>query len=61
VQLAGCLDAKSSLPRIQRDMAEAKRIEVISTPTVFINGRMMVGLPSEDAYFKAIDAALQGK
>jgi protein-disulfide isomerase len=42
-------------------MAEAKRIEVISTPTVFINGRMMVGLPSEDAYFKAIDAALQGK
>ena len=61
VQLAGCLDSKASLPRIQRDMAEAKRIEVTSTPTLFINGRMMVGLPSEDAYYQAIDEAMKGK
>jgi protein-disulfide isomerase len=61
VKLAGCLDAKSSLPFIQRDMAEAKRINVSQTPTVFINGRMMLGLPSEDAYFQAIDQALKGK
>ena len=61
VQLAGCLDSKASLPRIQRDVAEAKRIEVNSTPTLFINGRMMIGLPSEDAYYQAIDAALKGK
>ncbi len=60
VQLAGCLDAKSSFPRIQRDMAEAKRIDVDPTPTLFINGRMMVGLPSEDAYFQTIDAMLRG-
>jgi protein-disulfide isomerase len=60
VKLAGCLDAKSSYPRIQRDMAEAKRIEVNQTPTVFINGRMMIGLPSEEAYFQAIDEALKG-
>ncbi len=61
VQLAGCLDAKSSVPRIQRDIAEAKRIDVTSTPTLFINGRMMIGLPSEDAYYQAIDQALKGK
>lgn len=59
VKLAGCMDAKSSLPRIERDMAEAKRINVNETPTVFINGRMLVGLPSEDAYFQAIDEALR--
>lgn len=59
-QFAGCIDAKSSVPRIQRDQAEAKRIEVVSTPTLFINGRMMVGLPSEDAYYQAIDEALRG-
>lgn len=59
VKLAGCLDAKSSYPRIQRDVAEAKRIDVNQTPTVFINGRMMVGLPSEEAYFQAIDEALR--
>jgi protein-disulfide isomerase len=61
VKLAGCLDAKASLPRIERDMAEAKRINVNQTPTVFINGRMLVGLPSEDAYFQAIDEALHGR
>ena len=60
VQLAGCIDAKSSLPRIQRDMAEAKRINVDRTPTLFINGRLMIGLPSEDAYFQAVDLALRG-
>ena len=61
VQLAGCLDSKASLPRIQRDMAEAKRINVNQTPTLFINGRMMIGLPSDEAYFQAIDEALRGK
>ncbi len=60
VKLAGCLDAQSSFPRIQRDMAEAKRLDVNQTPTVFINGRMLLGLPSEDAYYQAIDQALRG-
>jgi protein-disulfide isomerase len=60
-KLAGCLDAKSSLPRIQRDMAEAKRIEINQTPTSYINGRMLIGLRSEEAYFQAIDEALHGK
>jgi protein-disulfide isomerase len=61
VQLAGCLDSKASLPRIQRDQEEAKRLDVNSTPTLFINGKMMVGLPSEDEYYQAIDDALKGK
>ena len=60
VKLAGCLDAKSSLPRIQRDMKEAKAIDVNSTPTLYINGRMMIGLPSEDAYYQIIDGMLRG-
>ncbi|MGO8787908.1 MAG: DsbA family protein [Terriglobia bacterium] len=60
VQLAGCLDAKSSYPRIQRDMAEAKRLNINQTPTLYINGRMMIGLPSEDAYFQLVDTLLSG-
>jgi len=59
-KLAGCLDAKSSLPRVQRDVAEAKRVNVDRTPTLFINGRMMIGLPSEDAYYQTIDEILRG-
>jgi protein-disulfide isomerase len=59
VQLAGCLDAESSYPRVQRDMAEAKRIDVSQTPTSYINGKIIIGLPSEQAYFQAIDQALR--
>jgi protein-disulfide isomerase len=61
VKLAGCLDAKSTYPHVQRDIAEGKRIDVNQTPTVFINGRMLIGLPSEDAYFQAIDEALNSR
>ena len=60
VQLAGCIDAKSSYPRIQRDLAEGKRLDVNQTPTLFINGKMMIGLPSEAGFFKAVDEALNG-
>jgi protein-disulfide isomerase len=60
VKLAGCLDAKSSMPRIQRDLAEVKRIEVDRTPTLFINGRLVPGGQPDEAYFQAIDAALRG-
>ncbi len=60
VQLAGCLDAKSSLPRVERDAAEAKRVGVDRTPTLFFNGKMVVGLPTDDAYFQIIDEILRG-
>jgi len=60
VKLAGCLDAESAYPRVQRDLAEGKRVNVDRTPTLFLNGRMIVGLPDE-AFFQAIDQALGGK
>jgi protein-disulfide isomerase len=59
VRLAGCLDSKASLPRVDAGAREAKRLELQSTPTCFINGRMLVGYPSAEAYYKAVDAALK--
>ncbi len=59
VKLAGCLDSKASLPRVDEGAREGKELEVQSTPTCFINGRMLVGFPSPEAYYKAIDAALK--
>jgi protein-disulfide isomerase len=59
VRLAGCLDSKASLPRVDEGSREAKRLEIQSTPTCFINGRMLVGFPSPEAYYKAVDAALK--
>jgi protein-disulfide isomerase len=59
--LAGCLDSKASMQRIDEGTSEARQLEVQSTPTCFINGRMLVGFVSPDAYYKAVDAALQEK
>lgn len=60
VQLAGCLDAKASLPRIEQDKQEAKRLDVQSTPTCFINGRIIVGSPPPDVFYQVVDDALRG-
>jgi protein-disulfide isomerase len=59
VRLAGCLDSKASLPRVEEGRNEAKRLEISSTPTCFINGRMLLGYPSAEAYYSAVDAALK--
>jgi protein-disulfide isomerase len=60
VRLAGCLDSKASLPRVDVGTREAKQLEISSVPTCFINGRMLVGYPSAEAYYMAVDAALKG-
>jgi protein-disulfide isomerase len=59
VKLAGCLDSKASLQRVDEGTREAKQLEIQSTPTCFINGRMLIGFPSPEAYYKAVDAALK--
>ena len=59
VRLAGCLDSKASLPRIDEGTREGKQLEIQSTPTSFINGRMLVGFPNAEAYYKIVDEALK--
>jgi protein-disulfide isomerase len=59
LKLAACLDSDASLPRIEADMREGERLQVDSTPTCFINGRIVVGLESPEAYYNAIAEALK--
>jgi protein-disulfide isomerase len=54
------MDSKASLQRVDDGAREARQLEITSTPTSFINGRMLVGFPSAEAYYKAVDAALKG-
>ena len=61
VRLAGCLDAKSSLPRIEQDLEEGKKLNVRSTPTTFINGKMLVGAAPPADFYKEVEEALAGK
>ncbi|HEV2349439.1 MAG TPA: thioredoxin domain-containing protein [Terriglobia bacterium] len=57
VELAGCMDSKASLPRIEANLKEAKALDVNSTPTFFINGRTMIGA-APDIFTQAIEEAL---
>jgi len=61
VRLAGCLDAKASLPKIEQDLEEGKRLNVRSTPTCFVNGKMLVGAAPPAEFYKEIEDALAGK
>ena len=42
----------------EADVREANTLQVISTPTCFINGERVVGLASPSDFFKVIDKAL---
>jgi protein-disulfide isomerase len=58
VKLAACIDSQGSLPRVQASQREGQAIGVASTPTTFINGRIVVGAPASDDIYKLIDEAL---
>jgi protein-disulfide isomerase len=58
LKLSACVDAKASLPRIEADVHEAEKLGVSSTPTTFINGRIVVGAPTAAEFQKIVDEAL---
>lgn len=43
VQLSACIDNKATEAEVDRSMAEARVLGVNSTPTLFVNGRRVVG------------------
>lgn len=43
LQLERCMDAKTTQPEIDKSIAEAKALGVTGTPTLFVNGRQLVG------------------
>jgi len=58
LRLATCIDSKATLPRIERDVREGSQLGINSTPTSYINGKMMIGAASPDVVFKAVEEAL---
>jgi len=59
VKLAACIDSQASLPRVDEGKREGAAIGVDRTPTSFINGRMVVGMPPPEQYFALVDEALK--
>jgi len=58
LKLAACIDSQGSLARVDEGKREGTEVGVNSTPTTFINGRMVVGMPPSDQYFALVDEAL---
>ena len=43
---------------VEADVSQGRALGVRSTPTFFVNGEMLVGAQSEDAFRRAIQRAL---
>src|SRR5208337_3060028 len=57
LRLAACIDSKAALSRVEAARQEGEDLGIHATPTSFVNGRIVIGLPSEAAYYKVIDEA----
>jgi protein-disulfide isomerase len=58
-KLAACIDSRASLPRVEENKREGEKLDLSSTPTSFINGRIVVGAPPPEQYFALVDEALR--
>ncbi len=58
VDLGSCVDAKASLGRIEACRNEAQILGVNKTPTFFVNGRIVIGVPPGPAFYAVVDEAL---
>jgi len=57
-KLAACIDSKASLSRVEAGRQEGKDLGVNATPTSFVNGRIIIALPSKAAWYEVVDEAL---
>ena len=58
VKLAACIDSKASLSRVEKGLREGQLLGVSSTPTFFVNGKILAGATAPEAFFKTVDEAL---
>lgn len=56
--LSACIDSKASMSRVEESRHEGDDLGINKTPTSFVNGRIVVGLPPQAAFDKIIDQAL---
>jgi protein-disulfide isomerase len=55
-----CSDTQLAAAALQRDVEEGLRLNVESTPTFFINGRMLAGFYPEPFWFAVLDRVVAG-
>jgi len=60
LKLAACVDSKASLPRVEASITEGEALGIHSTPTCFVNGKLVAGASEPAEFFKILDEALRG-
>ena len=60
-QFNQCLDSGKFADAIREDMAAGEKMGVNSTPTIYINGRALIGAQPFDAFKQIIDEELARK
>ena len=58
LQLARCMDTKAADPDVEKTIAMAKSLQINATPTIFVNGRRLVGAVEWNALKRVIDYEL---
>lgn len=59
LKLSTCLDTHASIARVEAGYREGQKLSVESTPTFFINGRVLAGVTTPEAFYKVVDDALR--
>lgn len=60
-KLSACIDDQAPKSLVDQDVREGKLLEISTTPTFVINGRIVAGMPENDYFYKIIDDALAPK
>jgi protein-disulfide isomerase len=58
--LNACMDGKAAAARVTQDQSDGEAVHVSSTPTFFVNGVPVVGLPDSQVFDYVINSALKG-
>jgi len=53
-----CLDSRAFAAAVEADLSQGRALGVRGTPTFFVNGQMLVGAQSTEAFRRAVDDAL---
>ena len=54
-----CLESKKHLARVKADIEDGKKLGVGSTPTFFINGKLVAGMREREDFIRMIDEELK--
>lgn len=59
LRLAQCMDSQALRARVELDLREGQKLGIDSTPTCYVNGRMVRGFTSPEEYYQAVEEALR--